>query len=118
MKKFLDNYKKEFQSWKDRGLVSGGDPDPFSFSLYHVLCVWLLNNGYIFGCFFLICKWNCMAQSINIDGLSLKHMRMGASDSMVIKFDKTKKDQSGENCFNKNIYANPLQPCICFLRRC
>ena len=114
MKKFLDNYKKEFQSWKDKGLVSGSDADPFSFSLYHCVCVWLLTHGYIFGWFFLICQWNCMARSINIDGLSLNHLRMGASDSIVIKFDKTKKDQSGENCFNKNIFANPLEPYICF----
>ena len=55
-----------------------------------------------------------MARSINIDGLSLKHLRMGASDSIVIKFDKTKKDQSGENCFNKNLFANPLESYICF----
>ena len=72
--------------------MSGSDANPFSFSLYHCVCVWLFNHGYIFGWFFLVCQWNCMARSINIDGLSLNHLQMGASDSIVVKFDKTKKD--------------------------
>ena len=35
------------------------------------------------------------------------------TDSIVVNYDDTKADKAGENCHNKNLYANPQDPVVC-----
>ena len=112
MKKYLQHYKKEVAANKKLGKVDEYDSDPFSFTLVRILCTWFLGSGDIFSWVFLLMQWNCMARSINIDCVGFSNMRRG-TDSLVIKYDDTKADKAGENCHNKNLYANPKDPVVC-----
>ena len=54
-----------------------------------------------------------MARTINVDNLGWRNVsKMG--DCCSLKYDYTKKDQSREKCTNKSIFANPLNPKVCF----
>ena len=39
---------------------------------------------------------------------------MGVPDSIKFKFDDTKDDKTGEFVQEKNFYANPINPHLCF----
>ena len=54
-----------------------------------------------------------MARSISIDHLGFTNMKRG-TDSIIVKYDETKSDKAGERCKNKNVYAKPTDPSICF----
>jgi len=49
-----------------------------------------------------------------VDELSFHHIKSGASDSIKFKYDETKADKTGEFVQEKNCYANPLKPHVCF----
>ena len=53
-----------------------------------------------------------MARSINIGELAYHNFRMG-EDSIKIRYDRTKSDQTGEKVNDKNIYGNPFNPLVC-----
>ena len=53
-----------------------------------------------------------MARSINIGELAYHNFWMG-EDSIKIRYDRTKSDQTGEKVNNKNIYGNPFNPLVC-----
>ena len=53
-----------------------------------------------------------MARSINIDCIGFSSFKRG-TDSIIVKYDDTKADKTGENCNNKNLYANPSDPTVC-----
>ena len=53
-----------------------------------------------------------MARSIDIDCIGFSNFKRG-TDSIIVKYDKTKVDKTGENCNNKNLYANPSDPTVC-----
>ena len=55
-----------------------------------------------------------MARSVSIDGLSFHHFKSGTSDSIKARFDDTKCDKTGEFFQEKNCYANPFKPHVCF----
>ena len=52
-----------------------------------------------------------MARSINIDCIGFSNLKRG-TDSIMVKYDDTKSDKAGENCTNKNLYANPHDPVV------
>ena len=54
-----------------------------------------------------------MARSISIDHIGFANMKRG-TDSIIVKYDESKSDKAGEKFTNKNIYANPIDPSICF----
>ena len=54
-----------------------------------------------------------MARTINVDGFSFRNLTMG-TDSIRVKYFRTKADQEGKKCQHKNIYANPFNPKVCF----
>ena len=112
MKKFLAQYKKEVAANRKTGNVDEYDSDPFSFQLVRQLASWFLYSGNIFCWFFLLMQWNCMARSINIDCIGFSNFKRG-TDSIIVKYDETKADKAGENCHNKNLYANPSDPTVC-----
>lgn len=113
MKAFLVNYKKEHSAAKKKGNVEENESDPFSFSFLRLVCVWFIDTGKIFGWCFFLTQWMCMARSINSDCLGWHNLKKG-EDSIVVKYDKTKVDKSGEICYDKNIYANPGDWYVCW----
>ena len=112
MKKYLLHYKKEVAANRKTGNVDEYDSDAFSFQLVRQLASWFLNSGNIFCWFFLLMQWNCMARSINIDCIGFSNFKR-RTDSIIVKYDDTKADKTGENCNNKNLYANPSDPTVC-----
>ena len=54
-----------------------------------------------------------MAKFISIDHLGISNLKRG-SDSMIVKYDESKSNKAGEKFSNKNKYANPTDPSICF----
>jgi hypothetical protein len=54
-----------------------------------------------------------MARSINVGVLALHNFQVG-EDTIICKYDLSKTDQAGERVSDKNIYANPLTPTVCF----
>ena len=57
---------------------------------------------------------NLMARSISIDFISFHHFKSETSDSIKCRFDKTKADKTREFVQEKNCYANPHKPELCF----
>ena len=55
-----------------------------------------------------------MSHSKSVDGLSFHHNKSGASNSIKFKYDDTQADTTGECAQEKNCYANPLKPHVCF----
>ena len=113
MKKFLDNYKKEVASKNKEGAVDESNTDPFTFPLYCLVANWFIKENNLFSWLFIIFQWNYMARSISIDHIGFTNMKRG-TDSIIVKYDETKSDKTGERCTNKNVYANPTDPSICF----
>ena len=111
---FLDNYRKEYADAKKHGNVDEEEADPISFNLFEMVCFWFLCSGNIFAWFFMMCCWNFMARTINVDGIGFRHITKG-TDSIKVKYFGTKADQEGKNCTHKNIYANPFNPKVCFV---
>ena len=113
MDTFLDNYRKEVAEAKTKGNIDEEEADPISFDLYQMIAFWFLCSGNIFAWFFLLCCWNFMARTINVDNFSFRNLTSG-TDSIKVKYFRTKADQDGKKCQHKNIYANPFNPRVCF----
>ena len=58
--------------------------------------------------------WNLMARSVSVDCLGFHHFRNVMADSIKCKFGETKADKTGEFVQEKNCYANPHEPELCF----
>ena len=112
MKKYLPQYKKEVSANRETGNVDEYDSDQFSFQLMRQLASWVLNSGNIFCWFFLLTHWKCMERSINIECIKFSNFKRG-TDSIIVNYDDTKAEKTGENCNNKNVYANPSHPTVC-----
>ena len=54
-----------------------------------------------------------MARSVLIDHIGFTNMKRG-TESIIVKYNETKSDKTGKRCTNKNVYANPTDPSICF----
>jgi hypothetical protein len=52
-----------------------------------------------------------MAHSINIGILALHCFRVG-EDAIIMRYDKSKADQSREKVSDKHVYANPFDPLV------
>ena len=72
--------------------VDESNTDPFTFPLYEQVANWFINEENIF-------QWNCMARFISIEHLGFSNLKRG-SDSIIIKFNKSKIDITGEKCSN------------------
>ena len=112
MPKFLQSLKKEKNQAKKDGRLDEKEADPISFAFYNALCQMALFTGDIFLWAYTVCQWNCMARSINIDGLSFGQFSLGM-DSTVIEFYDSKSFQTGEKTVPKNCYSNPFDMKIC-----
>ena len=112
MKDYLDNLKKENRKKKSTGQVEENAADPISFPFMQTICQHAVAFGMITIWVFTLLQWNCMARSINIGMLTFQCFSVGI-DSIVINFDSTKADQTGEKTTPKNCYANPTNFLVC-----
>ena len=60
----------------------------------------------------MILMWNCMTRRSSIDQLGLHNFELGA-DIILIAYDDSKTDSTGERTHPKNCYVNPINPNIC-----
>jgi hypothetical protein len=51
------------------------------------------------------------ARSINISILALHCFRVG-QDAIIVRYDKSKADQTGEMVSDKHVYDNPFDPLV------
>ena len=110
--RWIPSYLKETAKAKKDNRVDEGDADPINGTLFRLLCDWAILEGNIFVWAFSLCQWNLMARSCNIDQLGLHNIKR-QNDSIAIKYDNSKMDQSGEFVTEKNCYANPFKPAYC-----
>ena len=81
------------------------------FALYVALCTWFVERGDVFSWCYLVLVWNCMGRSASVDPLGLHNLKLG-TDSIVITYDDSKMDSTGERLHPKNCYSNPYCPQI------
>ena len=60
----------------------------------------------------MLMQWNCMARSILIGDISFRNIHKNYN-SIVCKYDQTKKDKAEDKCAEKNLHANSKNPNIC-----
>ena len=109
---YLKSFKKETVKAKRLGDTEEKDSDPMPLALYVSICTWFVLDSQIFSWCYMILMWNCMARSASIDPLGLHNFKLGA-DSILITYDDSKMDGTGERTHPKNCYANPINPNIC-----
>ena len=108
---YLKSFKKENIAANKRGEVDETAADPMPFALYVALCTWSVESGDIFSWCYMIILWNCMGRSASVDPLGLHNFKLGTrTDSIVITYDDSKMDSTGERVHPKNCYANPYCP--------
>jgi hypothetical protein len=112
LEKFLKSFKKESVKARRAGEQDEHDSDPMSFPLYHQICTWFVQSGDTESWAFILLLWNCMGRTASVDPLGLHNIRVG-TDSIIVKYDDSKMDGTGERVKPKNIYANPYNPNIC-----
>ena len=112
MTKFLESFKKESNEAKKHGRLEEREADPITYSFYKLICDMAIKIGDMYLWAYTVCQWNCIARSINIDGLSFGQFSLGM-DSVVIEFYDTKSDQTGEKTVPKNCFANPFDMEVC-----
>ena len=109
---FLKSFKKESAEKKKEGMVEDKSADPISWTLFLLFLNWALEDGDVFVWTYSLLQWNCMARSTNIAPLGL-HNIVSSDDFLKFVYDKTKKDQEGEKCRDKHVYANSSNPLAC-----
>lgn len=112
IEKFKSGLKKENAKNKSDGDILEREADPIPFDLYRFMCESAINSGNAFWWLFSILQWSCLGRCQNIDDLTFRNLSLG-SDSIIVKFDATKMDKTGDKCSPKNCYANPLDFILC-----
>lgn len=112
MKTFLDTLKKENTKQKGKGLVHEKEADPISFPFLRAICKYAISIGWIQVWTWTVLQWHCMARSNNIGKLNFGSFKAG-TDSILIIFDCTKSDQTGDKISPKNCYSNPFNFHLC-----
>ena len=114
MREFIEAYKKEHKVAKKEGRTDEQEADPITSTLFMLILKWAIEEGNIFVWVFSHSMWHLMSRSISVDCLSFHNIKTGCSDSIKFKYDETKADKTGEFVQEKNCYANPLNPTLCF----
>ena len=81
--------------------------DPIPPSIFNFMCESAVTAGDAFWWLFSLLQWECIGRCQNIDDLKHQNFKV-EGDSVVVTFDRTKKDQSGAKCSPKHCYANPM----------
>jgi hypothetical protein len=111
MEIFLLAFKKETMMEKKDGMLDEQEVDPITWSLFQKILQWALDRKNIYLWVFSILQWNCMAHSINIGVLALHCFHVG-EDAIIVRYDKSKADQTGEKVSDKHVYDNPFDPLV------
>ena len=109
---YLGAYKKKFAQARKKGDVDEYSTDPIPLPVYRLLLRRSIETNNIFTWTWMLLQWNCMARSALIDCLAFHNFTLGL-DSLVVKYDETKADKSGEKLSEKNVYANPIDWTMC-----
>ena len=114
MDAYISAYEKEYAEGKKEGKADERNADPITSTLFQLICQWAVNARNIYVWVFSLCMWNLMSRSISVDSLAFHNIQRGDSDSIKFKYDETKSDKTGEFVQEKNCYANPHKPYVCF----
>jgi len=101
---YLAAYRKKLAGAKKDGGDNVPDDkatDPVRFPVYRLLLRRAVKTNNVFAWCWTLLQWNCMARSALIDCLSLHNFSLGV-DSIIIKYDESKADKSGERLSEKN----------------
>ena len=111
---YLAAYRKKIAGMKKEGgnVVDKRATDPIRFPVYCLLLRRAVEANNVFAWCWTLLQWNCMARSSSIDCLCLHNFSLGV-DSIIIKYDETKADKSGEKLSEKNLFANPIDWRMC-----
>jgi hypothetical protein len=111
MDKFLVAFKKETTIARKDGMLDEQEADPITWTLFRKILQWALERKNIYLWVFSILQWNCMARSINIGVLAFHNFRVG-EDCIIVRYDKSKADQTGEKVSDKHVYDNPFDSLV------
>jgi hypothetical protein len=109
---YLRAYKNKFAQARKKGDVDEYATDPIPLPVYRFLLRRAIMTNNVFAWTWTLLQWNCMARSASVDCLAFHNFSVG-TDSIVIKYDETKADKTGEKLSEKNVYANPLEWTMC-----
>ena len=120
---FIAGFKRSVAQLKLEGYMDVREGrSPISFPGYKALANAILRGcpinrsshwlQYIMPWPFHILCWNLIARSCSVGDLMLQHLRW-KNDCLTIVLPKHKRDQGGDQVFDRHVYANPLQPSIC-----
>jgi hypothetical protein len=112
MTRYIGAYNKKFAQAKKSGDVDEFSTDPIPLPVYRFLLRRSIETNNVFAWTWTLLQWNCMARSASIDCLAFHNFSVGI-DSVVIKYDDSKADKTGEKLSEKNVYSNPLGWTMC-----
>jgi hypothetical protein len=95
MDSFLLSFKKETADARSKGNVDEKSANPISYSLFHLILIWAIDQGYIFLWVWTILQWNLMARSISVDPLALHNFSV-SEDHFAIQHNLTKANKEDE----------------------
>ena len=106
---FFSGYKKKIASDKQNGAISSkAGKNHFTMNGYKTVCeLGFYDFNVDMWCFSIFC-WNLVARGETVGHLCYEHIEW-ENDSLVIKFPKTKNDQTGAfSDVPKHVYSNPF----------
>jgi len=112
MTRYIGAYNKKFAQAKKLGEVEEFSTDPIPLPVYRFLLRRSIETNNVFAWTWTLLQWNCMARSASIDCLAFHNFSVGL-DSIIIKYDDSKADKTGEKLSEKNVYSNPLDWTMC-----
>lgn len=97
---YLDTLKKEKAIARGNGDLQEKEADPANPVLYKQICEWALESKNMFVWAFAVVHWNVIDRSTNVGSLGFHDFsHKKGEDSIMIHYDKFKKDQKGpKNC--------------------
>ena len=112
IKERIKGLRVKVQEAKSRGQVQESEADAIPFSLLECMCQYAIQTGTALMWAMSLLQWNCMSRSQNIDNLKFSNFSI-AFDAIVIRFDQTKMDKTGQKTTPKHCYANPFNFPVC-----
>lgn len=112
MASYLDTLRKENTEKKGDGQLDEKEADPISFPFMRSICNHAIKLGWITLWTWTVLQWHCMSRSVNIGKLTFSSFKVGI-DSIIVTFNSTKTDQTGDKVSPKNCYANPFNFHLC-----
>jgi hypothetical protein len=101
MIRYIGAYNKKFAQAKKLGEVDEFFiTDPIPLPVYQFLLRLSIKTNNVFAWTWTLLQWNCMAWSASIDCLAFHNFSVGI-DSVVIKYDNSKADKTGEKLLEK-----------------